>query len=89
MVKKVCPQLEEEVLVWLKNHDMVVQPPTAKDLILVQDPSNPRQKIRVNKLLLTILLRELHNDLLNRDPNMGLEGAINIKGDILISDTKL
>merc|ERR1711884_394374 len=42
--KKVSPQLEEEFLVWLKNHDMVVQSPIVKDSILVRDPSNPRQK---------------------------------------------
>jgi len=41
----------------------------------------------VSKLLLEILVRELHNDLLSKD--MGLEEVRNAEGAVLISDTAL
>ena len=83
------PQLKEEFLDWLEEHNMVIQSPIANDTLLVRDPNNPSRKIRVNKLLLQIPVRELHNDLLSEDPNIGLKGAIDHHGNVLISDTGL
>ena len=83
------PQLKKEFLDWLEKHNMVIQSPIANDTLLVRDPNNPSRKIRVNKLLLQIPVRELHNNLLSEDPNIGLEGAINCNGNALISDTSL
>ena len=83
------PQLKEEFLDWLEKHNMVIQSPIANDTLLVRDPNNPSRKIRVNKLLLQIPVRELHNNLLSEDPNIGLKGAVDRNGNVLISDTGL
>ena len=63
--------------------------PIAKDAILIPDPNNPKQKIRTNKLLLQIPIRELHNDLLNRNPMIGLPEARDKNDKTLISDAGL
>jgi hypothetical protein len=43
----------------------------------------------MNKILLQIPVRELHNDLLSTDPLIGLPGICDCRGNVLISDTKL
>jgi hypothetical protein len=68
--KKVSCQLEEAFLKWLDNHSIVIQNPLATDTLLVSDPENPGNKKRMNKILLQIPVRELHNDLVNTDPLM-------------------
>jgi hypothetical protein len=87
--KKVSCQLEEAFLKWLDNHNMVIQSPLASDTLLVSDPKNPGYKKRMNKILLQIPVRELHNNLLSTDPLIGLPGVRECRGNILISDTKL
>jgi hypothetical protein len=86
---KVSVELEEAFLKWLDNHNMVIQSPLASDTLLVSDPENPGNKKRMNKILLQIPVRELHNDLLSTDPLIGLSGVRDCSGNILISDTKL
>jgi hypothetical protein len=86
---KVSVQLEEAFLKWLDNHNMVIQSPLASDTLLVSDPENPGNEKRINKILLQIPVRELHNDLVSRDPLIGLPGVRDCSGNILISDTKL
>jgi hypothetical protein len=68
---------------------MVIQSSLASDTLLVSDPENPGNKKRMNKILLQIPVRELHNDLLSTDPLIGLPGVRDCSGNILISDTKL
>jgi hypothetical protein len=86
---KVSVQLEEAFLKWLDNHNMVIQSPLAADTLLVSDPENPGTRKRMNKILLQIPVRELHNGLLSTDPLIGLPGVRDCSGNILISDTKL
>ncbi|OEU19555.1 hypothetical protein FRACYDRAFT_235613 [Fragilariopsis cylindrus CCMP1102] len=86
---KVTPELHVEFLHWLDNHNMVIQSPLASDTLLVPDGSTRGVKKRVNKILLQIPVRELHNDLIDADPLIGLAGARDCNGKILISDTKL
>ncbi|OEU12086.1 hypothetical protein FRACYDRAFT_244336 [Fragilariopsis cylindrus CCMP1102] len=68
---------------------MVIQSPLASDTLLVPDNNNPGIKKRINKILLQIPVRELHNDLLDADPLIGLASVRDCAGNILISDTKL
>ncbi|OEU07188.1 hypothetical protein FRACYDRAFT_251490 [Fragilariopsis cylindrus CCMP1102] len=86
---KVTPELHAEFLRWLDNHHMVIQSPLASDTLLVPDGTTSGVKKRVNKILLQIPVRELHNDLIDADPLVGLAGARDCNGKILISDTKL
>jgi hypothetical protein len=68
---------------------MVIWSPLAADTLLVSDPKHPGNKKRMNKILLQIPVRELHNDLCSEDPLIGLEGVRNCADNLLISDTKL
>ncbi|OEU12947.1 hypothetical protein FRACYDRAFT_243199 [Fragilariopsis cylindrus CCMP1102] len=86
---KVTPELHMEFLHWLDRHNMVIQSPLASDTLLVPDGTIRGVKKRVNKILLQIPVRELHNDLIDADPLIGLAGARDCNGKILISDTKL
>ncbi|OEU19451.1 hypothetical protein FRACYDRAFT_235505 [Fragilariopsis cylindrus CCMP1102] len=86
---KVTAKLHTEFLRWLDNHNMVIQSPLASDTLLVPDGTTSGVKKRVNKILLQIPVRELHNDLSDADPLIGLAGARDCNGNILISDTKL
>jgi hypothetical protein len=87
--QKVSWQLEEDFLKWLDNHSMVIQSPLASDTLLVSDRNNPGSKIRKNKILLQIPIRELHNDMMSDDTLIGMKGVRDCEGNILISDTKL
>ncbi|OEU12948.1 hypothetical protein FRACYDRAFT_243200 [Fragilariopsis cylindrus CCMP1102] len=86
---KVTAELHAEFLVWLDKHNMVIQSPLASDTLLVPDGTTSGVKKRVNKILLQLPVRELHNDLIDADPLIGLAGARDCNGNILISDTKL
>ena len=69
---------------------MVIESPIAKDTLLVPDRNNPGgTKVRINKILLQISVRELHNDMLSEDPMVGLPGCKDDNGNILISERKL
>jgi hypothetical protein len=70
---KVSVQLEEAFFKWLDNHDMVIQSLLASDTLPVSDQENPGNKKRMNKILLQIPVRELHNDLLSTDSLTGLQ----------------
>ena len=65
---KVTAELHAEFLVWLDKHNMVIQSPLASDTLLVPDGTTSGVKKRVNKILLQIPVRELHNDLIDADP---------------------
>jgi hypothetical protein len=86
---KVSVQLEEAFLKWLDNHNIVIQSPLASGTLLVSDPENPGNKIRMNKILLQIPVRELHNHLVSTNPLIGLPGIRDCTGNTLISDTNL
>ena len=44
---------------------------------------------KIPKLLITISIRQLHNDMLESPLNGGLAGAKNVNGEVIISDTAL
>ena len=75
---------------WLNKHSMDIESPIAKDTLLVPDRNNPGgTKVRINKILLQISVRELYNDMLSEDPMVGLPRCRDDNGNILISDWKL
>ena len=67
---------------------MVIHSPLARDSVRVPDPSNPKLRIRKNKLLLQCSIREMHKDLYN--PEIGLDDMVlDDEGKPLISDTMM
>lgn len=66
---------------------MVAESPMVNDTILVRDKNNPKLKVRMPKLLLQILIQELHNNLISTNPSIGMKGARDCKGEVLISNT--
>ena len=54
------------------------------DTVRMPDPNDETQTIRTSKLLLSISVRELHNDMI-----IQLDVATTPEGEVLISDTKL
>lgn len=75
--KKVSPELEVEFLNWLPKHNMVIQLLIASGTLIILDPSNSDgDKIRMNKIILQIPVRELYNDnMLSEDPLVGFKGV--------------
>ena len=85
---KVSPKLRKRLFEWINNHPHIVNSPISNDTLLVPDPEQPGNRVRVSKLLLQISIRELHNDLLSDGP-LGLAEAKDNDGKPLISDTAL
>ena len=81
---KVDLALRNAVHDWIRKHPMVVESPIMNDMVRIPDPNDETKTIRTSKLLLSISVRELHNDMLEL-----LAVAKSPEGDILISDTKL
>ena len=72
------------------NHPEVVNLPISNDTLLVSDHNQPGKKIRVSKLLLQILIRELHKYLISKISIYQLKEAIDeSKGKPLISNTAM
>jgi hypothetical protein len=69
---KVSAQSEGAFLKWLDNHNMVIQSHLASDTLLVSDPESPGNKKRMNKILLQIPVRELHNDLVSGEVSLNV-----------------
>jgi hypothetical protein len=72
---KVSAQLEEAFLKWLHNHNMVIQSPLASDILLVSNPESSGSSKRMNRILLQIPVRDLHNNQVSIDPSIGLPGV--------------
>ena len=85
---KVSPALREKLYDWILKHPEIINSPISNDTILIRNPTNANEKIRVGKLLRNISIRELHNDLM-AEPPLGLKEALDQKGNCLISDTSL
>ena len=81
---KVDSNLMEIVHKWIRGHPHVIESPLANDTVQVPDKTDPTKKIRTNRLLLQISIRELHNDMLEQLPEVK-----DAEGNVLISDTKL
>ena len=80
---KVNPALEEKIERFIRGHPFLVASPIKDDSVLVPDPADPTKKLRKNKLLLQVSVRELHNDLLKEVPECTVDG------NVLVSDWKL
>jgi hypothetical protein len=85
---KISPEVREELLDWIANHENVISSPIAKDALLVLN-SETREKEQVGKLLLEIYVRELHNSLIGKEEDGGLACARDANGNVAISDTAL
>jgi hypothetical protein len=67
----------------------VIQSPIANDVLLLKDPDDPKNKIRVGKIMLQIPYQELHHYLLSDGPSGLLEARYPTMNLALISDTAL
>ena len=85
---KVSRALREKLYDWILKHPEIINSPISNDTILIRNPTNANEKIRVGKLLHNISIQELHNDLM-AEPPLGLKEALDQKGNCLISDTSL
>jgi hypothetical protein len=85
---KVSPEVRSKFLEWFMNHPNVVESPIVNETILVKNIVTG-QKERVNKLLLQISIRELHNDMLLPPDQGGFAEAWDERGAARISDTAL
>ena len=68
---KVSSTLKKALHEWVINHPSVVASPIKKDTLKVRDPETGLKTKVVNKLLLEISVRELHNDLLDEKKGLG------------------
>ena len=85
--QKVSDEIRAKVVKFIRNHQHVINSPTARDTIRVPDPDNPEQWIRRNKLLLQCTVCELMDDLYS---NNTLRGVVtNDEGNKLMSETLL
>ena len=84
---KVPPQLLENLRKWIINHPDVHRSPLYKDMLIWKQPCGTTQKIE--KLLITISIVELHNDMIKPEADGGLKGVRDPEGNVLISDIAL
>jgi hypothetical protein len=85
---KVPQETRNMILDWIYKHPDAIHSPLHDDTLLVPDPTDATKKVRKNKVLLQVSVRELHNDLYC--PTIGLGDADKDKnGDNLISDTMM
>jgi hypothetical protein len=85
---KVSPEIRSKFLKWFMNHPNVIESPITNETILVHNLATG-EKERVNKLLLQISIRELHNDMLLPLDQGGFADAWDENGNVRISDTAL
>ena len=85
---KVSPEIRFIFLEWFMNHPNVVESPITNETLLVRNLVTG-QKERVNKLLLQISIRELHNDMLLPPDEGGFKEAWDETGKVRISDTAM
>lgn len=67
---KVDSNLMEIVHKWIRAHPHVIESPLANDTVKVPDKNDPTKKVKTNRLLLQISIRELHNDMLEQLPEV-------------------
>ena len=62
---KVSDSLIKKIHKWIYEHPYIIPSPLAKDTLLIKNPNDATQTIRVPKLLRQISICELHNDLIS------------------------
>jgi hypothetical protein len=85
---KVSPEIRSKFLEWFMAHPYVVESPISNETVLVHNLLTGAKE-RVNKLLLQISIRELHNDMLLPPDQGGFVDAWDESGNPRISDTAL
>jgi hypothetical protein len=76
------------VIDWVIKQENVINSPIFNETLLIKAPGC-NQKTRVGKLLLDILVRELHNKMVSDVIDGGLANARNSNGKVTVSDTTL
>eukprot|EP00535_Pseudo-nitzschia_heimii_P013450 CAMPEP_0197196378 /NCGR_PEP_ID=MMETSP1423-20130617/32324_1 /TAXON_ID=476441 /ORGANISM="Pseudo-nitzschia heimii, Strain UNC1101" /LENGTH=438 /DNA_ID=CAMNT_0042650177 /DNA_START=139 /DNA_END=1456 /DNA_ORIENTATION=- len=66
--RKVNEELKKTTYDFIFRHPNIIASPIAGDTVTIQDPADPKRKIKVQKMLRQISLRELHNDLIKNVP---------------------
>ena len=86
---KVSDEDRAKIVQWVKDHPDVVASPIRRDTVWCKAPTpeDPDRKVKRNKLLRTISVRELHNDL--HKPGFGLPEIVMKNGVIQLCDTVL
>ena len=84
----ISEDLKDQIQKWVCNYDNVIHSPITDDTILVTDELTGKKTKRVGKLLLTRLVRELHNDLIKDVNEGGLKDVWN-GNKLLVSETGL
>ena len=73
------PALQQKIEQFICGHPFIVASPVKDDSVLVPDPVDPTKKVKKNKLLLQVSVRELlHNEV----PECTMDG------NVLVSDWK-
>jgi hypothetical protein len=62
---KITPEIREKLNQWILDHPQVIQSPIRDNTLLIHNRETG-VTIRVPKLLIEILIQELHNDLIDR-----------------------
>ena len=81
--RKVNAELITTTHDFIYRHPNIIASPIAGDTVTVPDPADSNRKMKVQKMLRQISMRELHNDLIKNVP------ACTKNGRVLISDTNL
>ena len=81
--RKVDAKLKETTYDFIYRHPNIIASPIAGDTVTVPDPADSNRKIKVQKMLRQISIRELHNDLIKNVP------ACTKNGRVLLSNTYL
>ena len=84
---KVSEEDRAKIVEWVKAHPDVVASPIRRDTVLCKAPTpeDPDRKVKRNKLLRTVSVRVLHNDLYK--PEIGLPDIVLKNGVKQLSDT--
>ena len=86
---KVSDEDRAKIVQWVKDHPDVVASPIRRDTVWCKAPTleDPKRKVKRNKLLHTISVREMHNGLFK--PEIGLPEIVQKHGRSQLSDTVL
>ena len=84
---KITSELKVKLHNWILRHPYVIKSPYPQDTLLWKKQDGTVE--RIPKILISISIRELHNDMLKKASDGGLDGAVDTNGNAVISDTSL
>ena len=84
---KITSELKVKLHNWILRHPHVIKSPYPQDTLLWKKQDGTVE--RIPKILISISIRELHNDMLKKESDGGLDGAVDTNGNAVISDTSL